>query len=126
MPNPVESPRKSKAGVEVWLAVFGVLLAGVALILIIIMMAPPMFYVVRAGFKEVPSTDAALESWLSRQPHVSGARIMRDDDGTVVISWRNSKAGYYEDPTPNIRAQFESFGYHEMLDYKEFKSREDK
>jgi hypothetical protein len=86
---------------------------------------PPMDYVVRAEFQELPPTDEALEQWLLQQPGVYIGFVEREGN-TVVLAWGNAGTHIWDPASPNIRPEFENFGYKGLVRYREKKEYRDK
>ena len=77
-------------------------------------------YDVSAEFREIPSTDRELVNWLNSQPDVDGVSVQRQGRG-IRVSWTNRGARHQDPVTPNIRSQFERFGYEGLGMYREQK-----
>jgi hypothetical protein len=107
------------------LATIVVSLGGALLFLAELVFAPPMDYIVRAEFEELPDSDAALEKWLFNQPGVYIGFVHREGN-TLSLVWGNSRTHYWNSVTPNVQAEFERFGYKGLIRYQERKEYRDK
>jgi hypothetical protein len=85
----------------------------------------PMDYVVEAEFQELPPDDKELEQWLLKQPGVYIGFVQRDGNRVVAV-WGNTRTFYWNSVTPNLRDEFERFGYNKLVSYQESKSYRDK
>jgi hypothetical protein len=85
----------------------------------------PMDYVVEAEFQELPPDDKELEEWLFAQPGVYIGFVERDNRRIVAV-WGNCRTSYYDPVTPNLRDEFEKFGYKGIISYREQKDYRDK
>jgi hypothetical protein len=114
-------------GVPAYLGVAAVTLglAFAMLFVVHVVFAPPMDYVVRAQFQELPASDDELKGWLLNQPGVYTGFVQREGR-TLVLIWGNTRTHFWNPVTPNVRAQFERFGYRGLLHYHEEKSYRDK
>lgn len=85
---------------------------------------PGMFYSVSAQFQELPDSDDPLQEWLRSQPGVVDShwspRITRAGK-SVTVGWHHMKTWRRDPVTPNLREQFESFGYRGLFKYEEAK-----
>jgi hypothetical protein len=107
------------------LAALALSLGGALLCLAELAFAPPMDYFVRAEFEDLPDSDVALEKWLFDQPGVYIGVIHREGNA-LSLSWGNSRTHYWNSVTPNVRAEFERFGYKGVIWYEERKQYRDK
>jgi hypothetical protein len=90
------------------LAVVGILLAAFRVAAPFI--RPSVGYGESAEFAEMPADDTALEDWLSKQPGVVRAFVRRDAN-TIRINWIMSRDLLGDPPLPELREQFDRFGY---------------
>jgi hypothetical protein len=82
-------------------------------------------YHVRARFKELPPTDQLLEQWLLKQPGITDGFSSRKGN-SIDLFWVNVDTHPLNPVTPNIRAEFERFGYKGLQEYKAEKGYVDK
>jgi hypothetical protein len=109
-----------------WFATVALLFGGCySLPFVMVLYYMPMDYVVEAEFEELPPDDEALQKWLLGQSGVYIGGIERRRNRIVAV-WGNTKTFYWNAVTPNLRDQFENFGYKKPLLYKEKKSYRDK
>jgi hypothetical protein len=87
--------------------------------------SPPIDYVVRAEFQELPPGDDELKHWLLEQPGVCGCFVQREGRKVTVV-WGHSETHIWNAVTPNLREHFEQFGYKGLTAYEEEKSYRDK
>lgn len=78
-------------------------------------MKPSVSNAFRAEFKEMPADDIALENWIAAQPGVIKVGCDRDESA-IRIYWIMSQ-DLWLDPPPDIRLEFERFGYRGLLNY---------
>jgi len=78
---------------------------------------PSIHYGVSAEFTELPTDDAALEVWLSNQPGVYRAFVNRESH-TVRIVWGMSRDLSGNPPLPDLRRNFDRFGYAGLKQYE--------
>jgi hypothetical protein len=77
---------------------------------------PSLIYSERASFKEYPVNDVELESWISEQPGCFRAYVIRHSD-EIRITYGMSRNLWGHPPCPDIRSQFERFGYRGLMNY---------
>lgn len=87
--------------------------------------SPPMDYVVGAEFRELPADDKELQQWLLSQPDVYIGFVQREGNKLTAV-WGHARNGFRDPVTPNLRQQFEKFGYKELTTYHEEKCFRDK
>lgn len=75
-------------------------------------------YGVRASFARLPETDIALGQWLESQPGVLKSHVVRED-GAIRINWIMSQDLTGKPSSPDLRANFEQFGYVGLAEYDE-------
>jgi hypothetical protein len=85
----------------------------------------PMDYVVEAEFQELPPDDEELDEWLLAQPDVYIGYVQRDGNRIIAV-WGNSRTHWWNAVTPNLRSDFERFGYKNLVSYRESKKWRDK
>jgi hypothetical protein len=86
---------------------------------------PPMDYIVRAEFQELPTTDEALQQWLLQQPGVYIGFVRREGN-TVILAWGHTRTHFWDPITPDVRVAFNTFGYKGLAHYSEEKEYRDK
>jgi hypothetical protein len=101
------------------------LLCGATVVIPAVMFVPPMAYAVAADFQELPPTDDELKQWLFDQPGVYIGVVSRNGNSLHVV-WGHSRTHFWDPVTPNVRAEFERFGYKGLMNYHEEQSFRDK
>ena len=71
---------------------------------------PSIVYGESAEFAELPADDRAIEQWLATQPGVVRTFATRESN-TIRVNWIMSRDLLGNPPIPNLRDQFERFGY---------------
>ena len=112
-------PRAALRALLVFLAVVFGLIAGVV-ITTGFLFAPAMDCLVEADFQELPPDDHELDQWLRTQPGVNVYHVGRDGN-KLTLDWVNVNSYPWGGVTPNVRKEFERFGYKGLLKYREQK-----
>jgi hypothetical protein len=105
--------------------ILGSILLATLFLTVWVAFSPPIDYVVRAEFQELPPGDEDLKQWLLDQPGVYIGFVQREGRKVTVV-WGHSETHIWNSVTPNLREHFEKFGYKGLTAYEEAKSYRDK
>jgi hypothetical protein len=101
-----------------WTFVFAMIAAVVAVSgwLILRNVSVSVGYGVRAEFEEFPVDDKPLVEWLASQKGVVKAVSSRET-GAIRVYWIMTQRFQSESPVPDLRQEFERFGYRRLISY---------
>ena len=77
------------------------------------MIRPSLVYAESAEFEQLPADDVALQTWLDQQPGVVRVIIVRNQK-SIEVTWIMSQDILGQPPIPELKEQFERFGYRGM------------